>query len=866
MASFTDTILQSRPYVQQLPLEAMAQVGMYKQQKYEEGVQKIQGYIDNVAGLDVIRDVDKGYLQSKLNDLGNNLKKVAAGDFSNMQLVNSVGGMVTQVAKDPTVRNAVSSTAFYRKQLAEMEKAISEGKSSVENQWDFSEKANNWLYSTDLKQSFNGRYTQYIDVKKKAMEAIKALHPKLQQYDVPFKMNDDGTVDTKVIADAMKRYKIEGIDEGQIKAAIVSSLDQNDLNQLSISGRYQFRGVTPEQLVKKAVDNYAVQKKNAMTSLNYLLEQKRIVTDPTEGNKIDNQIKYYETLIGKDGVPGILDESLKSNVELAKNNPDQVKSSIYKDGFISEFSNAFSWKNQIVSYESNPIRQQLNWVETMKFNQQVENRRRYESERDYGLAVQKLQIDAEANALKKAELYGDPSLSDWTPMGNVTDNELRAQEHFTKHVTSVADAVDGDITKLRTKYTDAQINDMLKDWEENTVKATKVKPDALKLIQNIAKNKNYLSALEQKQKQLQNDAINEVLRDPKYLSELKRSQDDLTKLDGQNKSVQIKVSGQPINLTPSQLVKDIESGKATLSVDRAVAGNMKLTYMVNGKPSTIELNKSKTLPFGADVVGGKELRPILLGVHEYLNKYKDFKGNYENAVKDRYTQKLAPIAQEFVPQIKAVATGKNGEPPPIILSRLSQLLTAADVNQIAADGKFDLEKASAMLLEENKKDTRVFIEQDGDNFRVHLKSESDPSNRQILKLSRNDVVRNFGAGYVNDKTQESIRVNIGKGNTNITGDPTKATMQKQFGDFPGISKYQVTADLNQDLSDANLYTAMINVKRKDGGYQTFEISGTDKLQRVGYDQGKKNLNALTDVTLMKLLRNQYPNYDFSNLD
>jgi hypothetical protein len=288
--------------------------------------------------------------------------------------------------------------------------------------------------------------------------------------------------------------------------------------------------------------------------------------------------------------------------------------------------------------------------------------------------------------------------------------------------------------------------------------------------------------------------------------------------------------------------------------------------MVNGVPNTIELKKSKTLPFGVDVIGGKELRPILLGVHEYLNKYKDFKGNYETAVKEKYTQKLAPIAQEFVPQIKAVTTGKSGEPPPIILSRLSQLITSADYNSIAADSNFDVATASKMLLEENKKDTRVFIEQDGDNFRVHLKSESDPSNRQILKLSRNDVVRYFGAGYVNDKTQESIRLNIGKGNTNIIGDPNKAVMQKQFGDFPGINKYQVTADLNQDLSDPNLYTAMINVKRKDGGYQTFEISGTDKLQRVGYDQGRKNLNALTDETLMKLLRNQYPNYDFSNLD
>ena len=106
MASFTDNpqlLTNFNPYVQQLPVDAMREVGMYKQAKYDEGVQKIQTAIDNVAGLDVIRDVDKGYLQSKLNELGNNLKTVAAGDFSNFQLVNSTAGMANAIAKDDKV-------------------------------------------------------------------------------------------------------------------------------------------------------------------------------------------------------------------------------------------------------------------------------------------------------------------------------------------------------------------------------------------------------------------------------------------------------------------------------------------------------------------------------------------------------------------------------------------------------------------------------------------------------------------------------------------------------------------------------------------------------------------------------------------
>ena len=85
MASFTDQITQFNPYVPQLPIEAMVKVGMYKQQKYEEGVQKIQNQIDQVAGLDLMKGEHKDYLQSKLNQLGNNLTWVAGGDFSNFQ-------------------------------------------------------------------------------------------------------------------------------------------------------------------------------------------------------------------------------------------------------------------------------------------------------------------------------------------------------------------------------------------------------------------------------------------------------------------------------------------------------------------------------------------------------------------------------------------------------------------------------------------------------------------------------------------------------------------------------------------------------------------------------------------------------------
>ena len=58
MASFTDKTSQFNPFIPELPAQEMVQVGMYKQKQYDAGVQKIQGYINNIAGMDVYNDGD----------------------------------------------------------------------------------------------------------------------------------------------------------------------------------------------------------------------------------------------------------------------------------------------------------------------------------------------------------------------------------------------------------------------------------------------------------------------------------------------------------------------------------------------------------------------------------------------------------------------------------------------------------------------------------------------------------------------------------------------------------------------------------------------------------------------------------------
>lgn len=861
MASFTDAITQFNPYVAQLPVDAMVKVGMQKQAQYEEGYKKIQSQIDQVAGLDVLRDVDKNYLQTKLNDLGNNLKTVAAGDFSNFQLVNSVAGMTKQIAKDKNVQNAVSSTSWYRKQAAEMETAIKEGKSSQANIWDFNQKANSYLSSTDLNETFSGRYVQYTDVKKRALEAIKMLHPKLQQYDIPFEIVD-GKINTRKIADAMQRHKIEGIDEGQIREAISATLTPDDINQLSIDGRYQFRNITPEALEKRAMTIYESSKTEALATIDLLNDKKKTTTDPTQLDNIDKQLEYYQSLVGAGDRPGVLEDQLAQNLKDARENPDAVKDSIYKDGFIKELSNAFSWKNEEMQYVDNPIRKQLNWVEEQKLRIQKENRERYEfsvtsaqKQQELALKGREVELKAQEVALKNAEIYGVDT--PWTTVGNPTDNVLRANEMFVEHSESVANSIKAGREKLKSAgYNDTQINMMLN-------KKMDIPPKAMGTIQDMLKQQNYLKSLQEKDKKLKADAKAEVINSNEYKQQLANADSFAKSINGGNAITLYgkwdpRTKSNPTKkVTPKEMIDNIASGKAKIYMD---AGQ--IVY----NDGDIQVSIPKYAP-GADVVGGKQMRPVFNKILEYNNKgYFNIQKNATKKIDDVYKQKLAPLIADYVPQIKALGSDKDGSPTAATLGKVSALITATIARGVKADNDYDATTASSMISSKNSKDTRIFIQQSGDSYEVQLKSESDPKKIQRIKVSKEDVIANFGPKYVVNNTQEAVRLKMGNGNTNLTGNPDESIMQKSFGDFPGIRKMNITADLDQDLSNPDLYIPSVNIMKKNGRWQTFILSGQDNLSRVGFDQGKANLNALSDNVLLKYLKTEYPNFDYSQLD
>lgn len=359
MASFTDAISTFNPYVQELPVDAMLKVGMYKQAKYEEGVQRIQSQLDQVYGLSVSRPADKEYLESKLGELTNNLRTVAAGDFSNQQLVNSVGGMAGQISKDRRIQNAMASTANIGKQSQIMDIARQKGELAPENEDLYNDQLGKYLSSTEENASFiNGRYIPFTNVFKKLQDAASAVGidgqeiPQIFETDSRGNPKPDGKGGFKWNP-IMATEKIKGKDVGKMLSMFKASLTPQDYQQLAITGRYTYKNASEEQLAAMIQNDYASDK----SKLTGVIDDLRVKLHNEESSpnadlenitNLAEQYKYYNELNDD------LDKSIQSEIDNMSKNPDAAKGSLYTRKYLNTMAMGMSGVERSKSFEINP--------------------------------------------------------------------------------------------------------------------------------------------------------------------------------------------------------------------------------------------------------------------------------------------------------------------------------------------------------------------------------------------------------------------------------------------------------------------------------------------------------------------------------
>lgn len=890
MASYTDAITQFNPYVEQLPVDAMVKVGTQKQAMYEQGVQKIQSQIDQVAGLDVIRDIDKNYLQSKLNELGGNLTTVAGGDFSNFQLVNSVGGMTKQISRDPNVQTAVSSTQRVRKAQQEMEADIKAGASPENAAW-FGKHLSEYLNDRDVKTSYSGGYTKYRDLNKKWMSVQEKLGATDTTTQLPYYQDAQGRfTDEKgkllpegtapVVNEVMVEKIFKGKSPQAVKNAIMASMDEGDIQQLKITGWYHYKDVSLEGLKQVADNKYTQQVDLLNKQLSTYSTLKTLYPSNKEYQEaIDKKIKdvnddYANTV-----------ESYKSSIDLISENPDSFRSQLYSQHAINEFAEAFSNYSESVKYVDNPYITKRDKDRTYQLavdNYKLNNWKALdESKRGWAtikIAEAKEKREAQ-DKLKEGKLLNDGGLDQ--PL--VNDVTQPTEKAFVE-----------DLEKQK-----ADLNGFKKEFKKNYF--GKLTPDEFEKQyafhldaynngkETRAEWKTFFDTHGQLQQDYNNSAAllvsaqkeadEDLKKDPSYKQSLIDAQNQLNSING-GKPIVLKNSGSGSPLTnlkgyalsPAEMSQRILHGKARIIINNTSFGKG-VSYVDPEKGLNISIPDPQYYTTweghsGDDVRENARMHKQLLGVAQYTNHNKKINETVAAKTGEILTQK----AYQWQPKGFTFNVAKP-EQRAFVSSAFGQFINRIETEKGRQETDVnvkDWDLTSAKYLLDDPK-THFGVVRQGNTVFLTMQgvgANGKPLPLQTIKATASEYKQVFNEDIVSpvQKVSDMIYAN---GNTNqqsekkyseIKDDPNAyltAFFSKKQGsnldNFPRVKNYNVKADIIQLPN--NEYQSLFYIETINQNKEK-EWLPVDNSENVSSDLNAlvKGFAIMDDASIKKLLK------------
>lgn len=362
---------------EKLDISVLGKALQYKQNEYDTTVNQTQQLINQYAGTDLLRDVDKQYFGERLNTLVSYINESGTRDWSRKSVARDIQNYVSS-ALDKNVLNAIGSTQMYRKQMAEIDdiKKNKPDQYSAQNEWFATSDLQRYLRSGQVGDVYNAQtYVPYTDVNKAILENSKYL----KDFGVEYYTSTEGNSYFRKI------NTHEKIDPTTSSQFLQGMLDGKMMNQLYIDGQYKYKDISDGDL-KNQYDS----KLNSYTDYNQneIDKLKALKVSATKDKKAeyDNAISILESKNN---------EINKS--KLTVQNRSTMASYLHNNAFLDKWTNFFSY-DRIKDYKIDDSGFQI-----YKLEKEVEqNNRNYELKAaEFTYNMKKDQADM---ALKRDEL------------------------------------------------------------------------------------------------------------------------------------------------------------------------------------------------------------------------------------------------------------------------------------------------------------------------------------------------------------------------------------------------------------------------------------------------------------------------------
>jgi hypothetical protein len=840
MANFTDAISQFNPYVEQVPVELMGQVGIYKQAAYDQGVQKIQSQIDRISGLQVLHPEDKAYIQSKINGLTDRLKKFASADFSNQQLVSSVSGMTNELLKDNNIVSAVQITANLKKQQEIMDKASQEGKSSPSNEWVFNQGLSKYLETKDPQQRSyykNFKYTPYTDIDKKWREVIKQINPNAisEDFNRLNYVNSKGEVDSNKLALAMNRIMEKGVSSQQIQNVLMSTLSAQDVEQLKIDAMYRFRGVdTPEKMKSILDTNYNSERSNIEKVIKSLIQSKSVNTNTENLNRIDNSISEYTNRLG--ALKLKYDNDI---IDLKNNKLEEVKYNLYKDGAISQYSSAFSWEEKTTQILSNPELSANNELERLQNEKLILEETKNQNRINNFYKAENNARENKKFSLQIEESMGSPGTT--AILGIKPNQIIDSKQAFENKILTNEERLNDLKLQLNKQGGNSEL--LIKSYLENG--PSSVKSEYRNLIGNILS----LQTEVDRDKYNLNKLTEEVMTKDPSVKKLIKDNEYLIKPYNAGIIVKYSNNGLQNNVKFSKneifsYLKKLESLQ-----DQLKEGNIVTKKMVTG----VLTDKEK-------ILFENENKPSLNKIIKDFKTYRDNTKISQNAIDLNVSEKLSKLGGEYTPVTQEIIT-----PKPESKNRYVGLVTNV-LNTYKFD-KLGISNGSVLLSTSDIEKVRNWFKtEDYSKFQFEKLTYANSDNI-IVKFGNDKVIVPLtpeqsealpGVKTVYRPLNESVkRIQIGNGNNNTSPYPDNLQMAylKPY-DIPKVTDANLYANLVSDPTNDNLNYIKLTIV-KDGQKYPIEIDNP-----LNAEDAVNYIKSLTNNDIKQIVRTFAPSsYD-----